>query len=408
MTDMTKIFKSPLAWWILIVLLVIIISVLHYVTPTMKWQYHLILMQSYFIPILLAAFQFGVKGGWGTALLVSFIYFPHVMLQWGGLIETNLMRFLQILLFNIIGYLTGVKAQQEQSEKKRYQQTAEKLEVSLKKLEDQSEKMEEMEEYLRQADRLSVIGEMTASLAHEVRNPLGSIRGAVDILRDELPPQFKQSEFFSILVEETQRLNRVVEDYLNFAGKPRYSEVRFDVREIIRNSQLLLKHRAQKGGISFQIRIPESPLFIRSDPQQLQQVLINLLLNAIQVLPQGGHIRLESFTDLVQNISPPLPGERDSSNQNLIIIVSDDGPGIDKDNLEKIFRPFYSTREEGTGLGLAIVKRICDQNKWQIQVTSEKGKGTAFTLIIPVEPGDSSKNVHTENSGEEAPEGKII
>ena len=100
-------------WLGLIAFLTIIISVLHYSVPTMKWQYHLIFMQAYFIPILIGSFQYGIRGGVGTALAVTILYLPHVMLQWGGLIEANMMRFLQVLLFNVIGYLTGLKAQDQ-------------------------------------------------------------------------------------------------------------------------------------------------------------------------------------------------------------------------------------------------------------------------------------------------------
>ena len=104
-------------WWSLICTMIVIISALHYTTSTMDWQYHLIYMQSYFIPILVAAFQFGVRGGILSAVFVSVLYLPHIMLHWGGLIEANLMRFLQIGLFYIIGYLTGFKAQREKEEK---------------------------------------------------------------------------------------------------------------------------------------------------------------------------------------------------------------------------------------------------------------------------------------------------
>jgi hypothetical protein len=108
-----------------------VIFYFHYTTSTMKWHYHLILMQCYFIPILIGAFQFGIKGGFGTAIVVSLIYSPHVMIQWGGLVEANLMRFLQIALFNVVGYLTGLTAQKELDEKERYQQTAKDVEKSL-------------------------------------------------------------------------------------------------------------------------------------------------------------------------------------------------------------------------------------------------------------------------------------
>ena len=201
----------------IIFILVICISLLHYNTPTKIWQFHLVYMQAYFIPIILAAFQFGVRGGLGIAILVSAIYFPHIMLQWGGLIENNLMRFLQIGLFNIVGYLTGLKSQGERKEKERYQAAANDLTQSIEKLKEQSERISEMEDQVRAADRLAIIGELTASLAHEVRNPLGSIRGAVEIIRDKVPDEIKNFEFFDILVQDTERLNQVVENYLNFS-----------------------------------------------------------------------------------------------------------------------------------------------------------------------------------------------
>ena len=114
--------------------LIALITFLHYTTPTTKWQYHLIFMQAYFIPIILAAFRFGVRGGLGSALAVSAFYLPHIMFHWGGLIENNLMRFLQLFLFNILGYLTGLKAQGEKNEKEKYQKTAEKLQEALDKV----------------------------------------------------------------------------------------------------------------------------------------------------------------------------------------------------------------------------------------------------------------------------------
>ncbi len=211
--------NKNIIWWTIIIAMIVMISVLHYTTSTMKWQYHLIYMQSYFIPILVAAFQFGVRGGILSAVLVSILYLPHVMLQWGGLVETNMMRFLQIFLFYVIGYLTGFKAQREMEGKKRFQETASELERHLQILNEQTEQLSDLEGQLRQYDRLSVIGELTASLAHEVRNPLGSIRGAVEIMQDEIPDTMRKSDFFRILSEETQRLNTVVEKYLQYARR---------------------------------------------------------------------------------------------------------------------------------------------------------------------------------------------
>jgi signal transduction histidine kinase len=376
--------SQKIKWWLIIAGLVILVTVLHYSTPTMKWQYHLIFMQSYFIPIILGAFQFGIRGGLGTAIAVSFLYFPHIMLQWGGLVEGNLMRFLQIVLFNVIGYLTGLKAQNEKEEKSRYQNTAEQLEKTLQKIREQSLRMEEMEDQLRQADRLAVVGELSASLAHEVRNPLGSIRGIVDILKDELPPNKETANFLNIMVQETERLNEVVENYLRFAGQKSSQVISFDIREIIKNTELLLANRARKNQITIKTRLPEKELPLTGVPGQLQQVLMNLALNSIQAMPDGGEISVE-----VERLgTKSQDGEKasDSKNTNEIrISISDNGKGISEPDIEKIFKPFYTTRQDGTGLGLAIVKRIIDQNNWQIEVESEINKGSIFSIYIPVE-----------------------
>jgi signal transduction histidine kinase len=371
-------YIKDLKWWMIIGGMVILISVLHYTTPTMKWQFHLIYMQSYFIPILLAAFQFGIRGGLGTAAAASLIYFPHIVLQWGGLIEANLMRFLQIILFNVIGYLTGLKAERERSEKQRYQETADQLQKSLQQLQEKTSKIEEMEDQLRLADRLSVIGELTASLAHEVRNPLGSIRGVVDILKGEPPESAKIQEFLEILMQETDRLNQVVENYLEYARQPEKEKTRFDVRDIIRNSEILLINRARKSNITINSTLPETPLYLNGVASQLQQVIVNLILNGIQASRQGNII----------SINANILVEESARNSNfqgegILIQISDQGSGIREKDLENIFKPFYTTHKEGTGLGLAIVKRISDQNKWQLDVKSRNGKGTTFSIFIP-------------------------
>jgi signal transduction histidine kinase len=373
--------NERIKWWFIIAIMVLLVSVLHYTTPTMKWQYHLIFMQSYFIPIILGAFQFGIKGGLGTAIAVSVIYFPHVMLQWGGLIEGNLMRFLQIVLFNIIGYLTGLKAQNEHQEKARYQEAAEKLEESLEKLQNQSEKLKALEEQLNQADRLAIVGELTASLAHEVRNPLGSIRGIVDILRDELPEEKKTNEFLTILEQETGRLNSVVENYLSFAKKQHIQIQKYNLNDLIANVELLLAGRAKKSNTKITTILPELPVILVGDPQKLQQVIANLVLNATQAMPEGGELAIE----VVHKQAITELQEKWNINGEVVCIkVSDTGSGIEKQVLDKIFKPFYTTREKGAGLGLAIVKRIVEENKWNIFVESVPQKGTTFFLFIPI------------------------
>jgi len=355
-------------WMMIIAGLILLITFLHYNTPTSIWQFHLIYMELYFIPILLAAFQFGVKGGVGAALTVTAFYLPHVMLQWGGLVETNLLRFLQIILFNVIGYLTGLKAQGEREKTEKYRQLAEKLEELNVQQQRQSEMLLEMERKLRATDRLAIIGEMTASLAHEVRNPLASIRGAIQILKEKAPEDLKSSEFFEILEQETKRINTVVENYLSFARKPTTSQSLVHVEETIELLLKMLESRARKQIVKMDFIKAEPLPPIETDPNIFKQVLMNLLLNALQAMPTGGKLTVKAKKETT----------------NLSIEITDQGKGIPSDQLDKIFKPFYTTREEGTGLGLSIVKRIVDENRWQISVQSKVGQGSSFKVTIPL------------------------
>lgn len=360
---------SKLLWLLTIILSIVIISILHYSTPTMKWQYHLLYMQAYFIPILLSAFQFGLKGGILSSIAVTIFYFPHIMLQWGGLVEENLMRFLQIVLFNVIGYLTGLKAQHEMNEKERLQQLSEQLDKNYAELKIQSHKLVDVEEQLRHSDRLAVMGELSASLAHEVRNPLGAIRGAVEIIRDETPPESKQFEFANILIEETKRLNEVVENYLNFAGKRSKNKVDYEINEIIKNSILLLENQAIKKNIKLIYNPFNGMSTINGDPTELRQIVINLFLNALESIEGEGEVIL-TLNKLPEN-------------GNFIFTIADSGVGINEQEIKNLFKPFYSTKETGSGLGLPIIKRICENNSWTIEVASEPKVGTEFKLTIP-------------------------
>ena len=280
-------------WWLILIgVLVVTISILHYMTPTTEGHFHLIYMQAYFMPILIAAFQFGVRGGVITALMISLIYVPHIMLQWVGDTEHTLLGALQIIMFNIIGYLTGLKAQKENHEKVKYQVAANDLEKSLEKLRQQSNELADLEEQLRFSDRLAIVGELTSSLAHELRNPLGTIRGTVEILNEELPEDTKKTEFFQILVQETERMSAVVENYLNFARKQSEPASQYDVREIVNNTCLILASRARKEQINIQKYLPDNPIFLKGDPNDLRQILVNLLLNAIEAMSSPGQITL--------------------------------------------------------------------------------------------------------------------
>jgi len=176
----------------------------------------------------------------------------------------------------------------------------------------------------------------------------------------------------------------VVENYLRFAGQKSSQVISFDIRETIKNTELLLANRARKNQITIKTRLPEKELPLTGVPGQLQQVLMNLALNSIQAMPDGGEISVE--VERLRTKSQGGEKASDSKNTNEIrISISDNGKGISEPDIERIFKPFYTTRQDGTGLGLAIVKRIIDQNNWRIEVESEINKGSTFSIYIPVE-----------------------
>jgi len=166
------------------------------------------------------------------------------------------------------------------------------------------------------------------------------------------------SEFFGILVKETERLNSVVENYLSFSRRKPPQHKQFDLNEVIRNVVLLFTSRARKEGINLNLNLPDDPLYLKANPDELRQILINLILNAIQAMNRSGEIRIEvkkSENGYSKNTDETHANDSQSS---IEIIIEDQEVGIPQLDLENIFKPFYTTKDHGTGLGLSIVKII--------------------------------------------------
>lgn len=371
---------SDISWRILIGVLIIVVAVLHYSTPTMYHRFHELYRAFFYLPIILAAFRFQFKGGMVSAVAVILIYLPHVVFQWGGDFLFNFSRFLQMVMYLVVGGVAGCLAGRESNERKKYQHATWELEKSYEKLKFQSEKIAELDEQLRNSERLSILGELAASLAHEVRNPLGSIWGVVEILKDDCKKDDKNSDFLQILIDEVKRLNQVVENYLSLAKQPRMTLSRYNIRDIVQSVFYLLSYKARKQGIRLNLDFPEKELFVNANESQLQQVLINLVLNSMAAIPDDGAVTVKA----------DIPVSDTEEKTNLHLSVIDTGRGIHPNDREKIFKPFYSTRSDGTGLGLSIVKRIVDQNKWKITVDSAPGQGTMITIIFPQEELDAA------------------
>jgi signal transduction histidine kinase len=349
-----------------LVLLILGITALHYLTGIQKAQFHDIYRRLYYIPIVLGGLWFTLRGGLGTAIAVSILFAPHVVFQWGHHPTAEPEQYLEILLYNVIGFLTGFLAERERIQKTHHQKAALRLEESYAKLRDQADLILEIEEQLRRADRLSALGELSAGMAHEIRNPLGSIRGTAEILQDGIDPADKRYEFTRILIKEVDRLNRVVEDFLRFARPAPVERGRLDVNEALREVLTLTRQPALKNGVHTELAAGAVPP-LPGDREQLKQAFLNLVLNALQAMPEGGTLTIGTET----------------TDGQLRIRFTDTGQGIPQENLERIFNPFFTTRQEGTGLGLAITHRIVQGHGGRIEVQSVLGEGTTFIVVLP-------------------------
>jgi two-component system, sporulation sensor kinase E len=222
-------------------------------------------------------------------------------------------------------------------------------------------------EQLIRADRLAALGELTAGVAHEVRNPLGIIRASVQLMEDADCSRERVRSAAQVIKQEIDRLDRVIKALLDF-GRPAAPTMRpVAVSQVLEDVALFSRTFASRAHVKvtehYALDIPD----VMADPEQLKQVFVNLISNAVQAMSEGGSLTIDT-------------GHEDEF---VFVRFSDTGPGIPPDVLGKIFDPFVSTRADGTGLGLTIVHRIVDEHDGHIEVTSEPGVGTAFTVWLP-------------------------
>jgi signal transduction histidine kinase len=258
----------------------------------------------------------------------------------------------------------------------RLQQTALGLERSYEKLSRQSERISNMEGQLRKCERLSTIGELAAVLAHEVRNPLGSIQGTAEILKDDFQPGDRKYEFLEIMVKESKRLNKVVEDFLRLARPQPILMGSCDLAEELQNVLSLLSAEARKRDVVLECRLDPMPA-IAGDPEKLRQAFLNIVLNGLQASPEGGVVTITMVRE------EPEPG----GTAWVELVFTDTGPGIPEEAADKIFEPFFTTKEGGTGLGLIITRKIIEAHGGRITVVSPPGRGAAFRIRLPDKKG---------------------
>jgi two-component system, NtrC family, sensor histidine kinase PilS len=218
--------------------------------------------------------------------------------------------------------------------------------------------------------RLAAVGEMAAGIAHEIRNPLASMSGSIQILRQELPLSVEQEQLMDIVLRESERLNTTIRSFLAYARPQRFQIARHDARRALNDTALLLRHSAEvHEGHVIDVDVPGDALWYDADEGQIKQIVWNLATNGLRAMPDGGRLQL------IAAVEPPSGG--------IVTTVRDEGVGIAPGDLDGLFQPFHGTFARGSGLGLAIVHRIVSDYNGEIQVSSQPGAGTAVSVRLP-------------------------
>jgi two-component system sensor histidine kinase PilS (NtrC family) len=226
-----------------------------------------------------------------------------------------------------------------------------------------------LERDARMQQRLAAVGEMAAGIAHEIRNPLASMSGSIQILRQDLPLSTEQEQLMDIVLRESERLNTTIGSFLAYARPQRFAIERFDVRRALNDAALLLRNSSDvQDNHVIDVDVPDAELWYEADEGQIKQIVWNLATNGLRAMPDGGRLLLQGTYGA----------------EGVVITVRDEGVGIPAAELEGLFQPFHGRFVKGSGLGLAIVHRIVTDYNGEIQVNSQPGHGTTVAVHLPV------------------------
>jgi len=348
----------------------LVITILHYATGAHHAWGHDVLRRLYYLPILFAAFAGGLRGGVTISVFASLVYLPHAFTSL--LVQDPadaLEKGLEILLYNIVAIVAGLLVDRERREREQQERLATRLGEALAE-------QRRIETQLIRAGKLGALGEMTAGIAHEIKNPLHALKATAEILRDAVPEGVPERRMLELHIAEIDRLGQTADRFLSFARPIPASLRPVEPTSLIERVASLVSTQARKEGVETVVAtggtvdLPK----VTGDPDLLTQLLLNIALNGVQAMAPGGGGTL-TFS---------LGTERQGGKEYVRVRVANTGPPVPEENLERIFDPFYTTKDGGTGLGLSICSRIADEHDGTLSVRNLPGGGGAeFSLALP-------------------------
>ena len=340
---------------------VLLVSFFHLITPLSMLHWHNIFQHLYYLPIVFAGLNAGWRGGVLVAIVACLSNVPHDVLSFSVLPYYAIDQVLDFPLFCAAGILTGTVTERGRRQRADLQRTTERLTEVYQQLQNNFEQM-------KRAERLFALGQLSAGLAHEIRNPLASIAGAAGILQRNLQREHKDAECLDIISKECQRLNGLLTQFLDFARPrtPKYQTTDFGA--VVDSVIQLAAHAVGKRPVELRKYIAPDLPPVQCDPEQMKQVLLNLIINAIQATPGAGEVL----------VSACLRHDR------LLIEVKDEGSGISGADRDRIFDPFFTTKENGTGLGLSLVHQVVEQHGGILTAEANTGGGMTFSVSLPL------------------------
>lgn len=338
----------------------IVLTVIYANIPARYLLLNKLVQYMFFLPPVMAALWFGWRGAILSALFTVVCYLPRLLLAWREWPGYQADQYGEALDLFLIGAILGVLADRERRQRQELEATTRQLSRTYRELQDNLE-------HLKRAERLSAVGQLAAGLAHEIRNPLASIEGAADLLTPGAADDAMRAEFVEIIKKECRRLSRLLTEMLSFA-RPRPPQFEAtDIASMVDSVLTLLRASSHKD-VAFRREVPERLPLVECDPEQIKQVLLNLTMNAAQAMEGGGEVTLAATR----------------RNENVVIEVKDQGPGIGEENLDKIFNPFFTTKKSGTGLGLTVAQQIVMRHGGVIMVDPNTPRGAVFSILLPV------------------------